>query len=395
MSKHRDISETLTQAIRSGELAPGDKLPAERELAERFGVHRMTVRQATTTLVTNGLVVKRLPAGVFVRTDADVAAKRRLNIVCPAGDLAQASAFIAEGIVQSEADDRTARVLRLYPGDEHLAVEAMASSDPTLLIGLEMDRRGPLLREAKRARDRTVVIGSRMDDAGIASVVGDDEMGLRLAVEYLHGKGHERIALVCSLPGEHNPLMEVQVQQFRHAVHVVGSGDARPREVLRLDPEIFKRGTIPAAAAAVEAYCKRSRRPATAFIGLSEDATHGTASALHQLGLRVPQDVSLLGYAGTPLSAYAIPPHTIIDIGIKGHMQAALAWIKAHELKLDSDDLPPLRQRITPTIIERSSVAEVAETPRGHGGLGDSRAGANDNAASDIRRSATRHLAAR
>ena len=360
MPKHRDISEALTQSIRSGEFRPGDKLPAERELADQFGVHRMTVRQATSTLVANGLVVKRLPAGVFVRPDADLSSHRRLNIICPAGDLAQANAFIAECIAQGEAEGRTPRVLRLYPGDEQLAVEAVASSDPTILIGVEMDRRGPLLRETRKAAEQTVVIGSRLDDAGVASVVGDDELGLRLAVEHLHGKGHERIALVCSLPGEHSPLMEVQVQQFRHAVHVVGSGDAKPREVLRLDPEIYKRGTIPAAAAAVEDYLKRSRNPATAFIGLSEDATHGAAAALDQRGLSVPRDVSLLGYAGTPLSAYAIPPHTIIDIGIKGHMEAALDWIRAHEEGRPEEERPPLRQRIKPTLVERDSVAEVS-----------------------------------
>ena len=368
MPKHRDISEALTAEIRDGAFKPGDQLPTERDLAERFGVHRMTVRQATATLVANGLVVKRLPAGVFVQETTAAVSSRRLNVICPAGDLAQANAFIDETVRLARAEGRSARVLRLYPGDEHLAIEAVASPDPTLLIGIQLDRRGPLFREAKRAHQRVAVIGSRADDAGIASIVGDDEMGLRLAVEHLHGLGHHRIALVCSLPGDENPLMEVQVQQFRHAVELVGNGEARQREVLRLDPKVFESGTIPAAAAAVESYVRRSRKPATAFVGLSEDATHGAAAALYRLGLRVPGDVSLLGYAGTPLSAYAIPPHTIVDIGIAQHIEAAMAWIKGHEEERAKDQLPPLRQRITPTLVARDSTGrppEITKFPAG------------------------------
>lgn len=357
MAKHRQISETITEAIRSGEYLPGQKLPTEREFAEKFGVHRMTVRQATATLAANGLIVKRLPAGIFVRSDVSAVTSQRINIICPGGALAQANAFIMEGIRQAKLRDLKPRILRIYPGDEHLAVEAIASSDPTLLIGIQMDRRGSMLREARRASERVAVIGSRMDHAGLASIVGDDELGLRLAVEYLHKLGHHRIALVCSLPGDTNSLMEVQVQQFRHAVEIVGSGHARPQEVLRLDDAIYEQSTVAAACAAVEGYFKHRREPATAFIGLSEEATHGAAAALHRLGKRVPQDVSLLGYALTPVSAYAIPPHTGIDIGIEGHIEAALAWIDAEGK--DESEKPPLRQRITPLFTERESVAPI------------------------------------
>jgi DNA-binding GntR family transcriptional regulator len=53
---HAQIVERLTDAIASGDLAPGDRLPSERELAAQLGVSRMTLRQALSTLASRGLV---------------------------------------------------------------------------------------------------------------------------------------------------------------------------------------------------------------------------------------------------------------------------------------------------------------------------------------------------
>lgn len=62
------IVRQIQDAIRSGQLAPGDRLPAERELAERFGVSRVTVRDALRSLEVLGLVQIRVGAagGAFV-----------------------------------------------------------------------------------------------------------------------------------------------------------------------------------------------------------------------------------------------------------------------------------------------------------------------------------------
>ncbi len=60
------IRGTLTQAIASGELKPGDKLPTEQQLAEEFGASRPTVNKAVTSLAHDGLVIRRKRAGTVV-----------------------------------------------------------------------------------------------------------------------------------------------------------------------------------------------------------------------------------------------------------------------------------------------------------------------------------------
>src|SRR3954465_5755849 len=71
-SPYRQIAGHLREAIRRGELAPGDKLPSETELIEHYHVARMTVRQAVAELRGEGLVVPEHGRGVFVRSPPPV-----------------------------------------------------------------------------------------------------------------------------------------------------------------------------------------------------------------------------------------------------------------------------------------------------------------------------------
>src|SRR3546814_15580947 len=60
---------TLAERIRSGELAPAEKLPTEQEMIAAFGVSRTVVREAIAALRAEGLVASRQGAGVFVVGD--------------------------------------------------------------------------------------------------------------------------------------------------------------------------------------------------------------------------------------------------------------------------------------------------------------------------------------
>jgi GntR family transcriptional regulator, transcriptional repressor for pyruvate dehydrogenase complex len=58
-----EVIDHIRNAIRAGELRPGDKLPAERDLAEMFQVGRTSVREAIRVLEALGLVQVRVGSG--------------------------------------------------------------------------------------------------------------------------------------------------------------------------------------------------------------------------------------------------------------------------------------------------------------------------------------------
>lgn len=64
---YRQLEHSITEAIRAGELKPGDKLPTEEALAEELALSRPVVRQAYGSLVAGGFIVRKRGRGSFVK----------------------------------------------------------------------------------------------------------------------------------------------------------------------------------------------------------------------------------------------------------------------------------------------------------------------------------------
>jgi GntR family transcriptional regulator len=60
------LHDQIENAIRTGDVKPGDPLPSEREIAEISKVSRITVRKAVQALVGDGLVIQKQGSGTSV-----------------------------------------------------------------------------------------------------------------------------------------------------------------------------------------------------------------------------------------------------------------------------------------------------------------------------------------
>lgn len=63
---HRQLADHVRQAIKMGQLRPGEALPSETEIGERTDLSRTTVRKVMDELVAEGLIVKRSGAATRV-----------------------------------------------------------------------------------------------------------------------------------------------------------------------------------------------------------------------------------------------------------------------------------------------------------------------------------------
>jgi DNA-binding FadR family transcriptional regulator len=72
LQRYEQIAERLAADIRSGLLAPGERLPSERELARALEVSRASVREALAALQLRGVVETRPGAGTFVTAEPPV-----------------------------------------------------------------------------------------------------------------------------------------------------------------------------------------------------------------------------------------------------------------------------------------------------------------------------------
>ncbi|MCT9080608.1 LacI family DNA-binding transcriptional regulator [Streptomyces fulvoviolaceus] len=135
-----------------------------------------------------------------------------------------------------------------------------------------------------------VVAGAREQaPPGVDVVAGDDGTGARLVTEHLIGLGHRRIAHIAG----YGAVGELRRRSFEATMRAHGLVDEELVEPSDMTEEGGYRTTV--------RLLSRPDRP-TAVFAVNDMASVGALSAVEELGLRVPHDVSVVGYDNTNIS---------------------------------------------------------------------------------------------
>lgn len=119
------MAEQIEHAIRSGQLAPGDRLDTEQSLADRYALSRPTVRQAMQELVNKGLLVRRRGIGTQV---VQTQLRRTVELTSLYDDLSAANHEPSTTVLSLKTVPATGPVaegLRLRDGDDVLEVRRL------------------------------------------------------------------------------------------------------------------------------------------------------------------------------------------------------------------------------------------------------------------------------
>ncbi len=106
--KHRLVYQQISQAIKQGDYAAGEKIPPELELGQRFNVSRPTVARALRDLEREGLLVRRPGAGTYVRAIRR-STRELFGIILPHAESGICAQFCAE--IAQFADSRNHAML--------------------------------------------------------------------------------------------------------------------------------------------------------------------------------------------------------------------------------------------------------------------------------------------
>jgi DNA-binding FadR family transcriptional regulator len=131
--RYEQVADRIAADIRSGRLAPGDRLPSERDLARRLEVGRASVREAIASLQVAGLLETRPGAGSFVAQGAD---ERPL----PAADASPSDLLEARALLEP-AVARLASGRGRPDAETEALLDAMASAEDDRAAWNDCDRR--------------------------------------------------------------------------------------------------------------------------------------------------------------------------------------------------------------------------------------------------------------
>ena len=223
-----------------------------------------------------------------------------------------------------------------------------ATVDGFIVIGLEIDR-GEVQQLRRRRVPFVMVDGDAPED--IPAINVDDRRGARAAIMHILSLGHRRIGIV-SLESWHH--------RYEDFTGTLAARFAGYREGLAEygrtidDPDIQVVTVSTSRAGGVEAFTRlwRSESPPTAIVAMSDITALGVLEAAKAHGVRVPDELSIVGFDDLPEAAYATPPLTTVHQPIEEKGRLAAEMLVA---ALDDEESEPVHHLLPTELLVRGS----------------------------------------
>ncbi|HSR23744.1 MAG TPA: LacI family DNA-binding transcriptional regulator [Candidatus Eisenbacteria bacterium] len=138
-------------------------------------------------------------------------------------------------------------------------------------------------------------------------VGADDLAGGRMATRHLVALGHRRIAHLAGSAG-----VSTAVQRRRGYLAALAEAGIAPEPEL-----VVESGYLEATGRRAMERLLRLRRPPTAVFAVNDMAAMGAHAAILASGLRIPEDVAIVGYNDVPLASRLAPPLTTLRVPVR------------------------------------------------------------------------------
>lgn len=359
-TKYEILKHHVLDQIINGDLVKGQKLPTESEMMAAFSVSRYTVRRAISDLENDNYVYRVQGGGSFV---ADWQKKRKQDKAPSV--IGILSTHVASYIFPAIID-----------GADHVISEngfslilANTHNEPKreriALINLMRQNLAGLIIEPTRSATSTpnIDLYEKLRDSGVpmifinatypnfdsVSVVSDDKAAIYEATKYLMAKGHKRIV----------GAFQVDDRQGVNRLDGYMRAYQEQSELLtEFTPVIYKSDEITQVLHHMNNMLVRSadQRP-TAIIAYNDQLAIQIIALAHDLGLRVPEDISVMGFDDFQLSRYLTPSLTTMSHEKErmGQDAASLLIQRIKHRKVQSI-------MYAPKIIERESVKDISHS---------------------------------
>jgi DNA-binding LacI/PurR family transcriptional regulator len=230
-----------------------------------------------------------------------------------------------------EPDEDNGRYVELARGGhaDGLILSGPRSNDPEL-VSLQRD-------------GYPVVLHGQLPGSGIPSVDIDNIGGGQTAVAHLLERGHRRIAMITNAPEQYASCQQ-RLQGYRTALAQAG---------IPFDDQLVQYGNFDEKSGMekIQPLLDLSPRPTAVFVA-SDHVAMGVLRAVRDRGLRVPQDLAIVGFDDITAAQFVQPALTTVQVPAAG-----LGWSAAELLiRIIAQDTPGEYQVVLETeLIVRES----------------------------------------
>jgi DNA-binding LacI/PurR family transcriptional regulator len=209
-----------------------------------------------------------------------------------------------------------------------------------IFIGMTSD--DPQLAEIAASEIPVCIIDFQLDGVGFVST--DNEKGTRLALDHLWSKGHRKITYIGGPAVA--PVALVRERCYQNYMAEKGLGPFS---------EIFRGDFTTRSGYEQTLKLLNSARLPTAIMAANDYMALGAVKALKGKGLRVPQDMSVVGYDNVLAGEYSDPGLTTVG---QNSTEIGLSAVRYLFDKMENRK-PPFTRLINPCLVLRDSVSSV------------------------------------
>jgi GntR family transcriptional regulator of arabinose operon len=305
---HMQVAGMLKDRIRSGIWPDRTAIPSEKELCAEFDVARGTIRQALQTLESEGYLIREQGRGTFVHlAEVNQVALRskRLAFVVPYvrdssiptmlvgfQQVAEEAGFsVIFNHVNNDQSQQERAIVKLI--DEHIAGIGLypVSSEEISLV-----------ERLKESGFPIVLIDRYLRSLSTDYVMTDHFSGIIRGTQYLLDLGHRRVGFVTWL----SPAVSME-HRF------LGYRQALSERQIPFDERLVCRveGYPVIDLTPLQQYLSGEDRP-SAIVAANDQIAIGLYRAAASLSLRIPEDLSIIGFDNLDVSSHLDPPLTTI-----------------------------------------------------------------------------------
>lgn len=326
------------------------KNPSIREIARLSGASPATVSRALRgkvagTALNHNILQVAESCGYFKRT----ASKRSALIICLNGYEAENSdcAFMLERHLSGSAPGFGFELKNVYCSESELgALLAKYPADGLIIIG-EEDRTAP-----RKYPLPTVVTKAYTIDANVSSVNFDEVIGSVKMLQYLKELGHRRVGFFADrviAATDYSKPRRFMLPQ----IYALAGLEYSPELIFAEDFPPYRHG--PAVAAAVRHFLKAG---VTAVFMIDDCYAPAFYAEIPACGLRIPNDISVVGYDDSRLSMLISPHLTTVR---PPYEQMARETFHILKERIADPTLPRVRVMVEPELVIRDSAAPPNE----------------------------------
>ncbi len=366
-----NIVEELKEKIINGEFPADEPLPTQIEFAKMFNTSEITSRRALMELVNEGLIYRVRGKGSFVNKDFGKATDiqngdntyqkiKRIYFVYPNISLQALSHRFYQELMDG-INERCKQVnidFQLWnigkqgniPDEDDAGFIILTHVQGSKEISLNM------IEMWKKENRKIVTVHFYYPHLRIPYVVIDNLTGGYLATQHLLSLGHEKIGII--LTGK--SLIEIN-QEF--SLRMEGYKLALSQHQIDFNSSYvsFATGNLETEEMGYEGMKSllEIRNPPTAVVVTSDYKAFGAMEAAKDHGLRVPEDISIVGFDDTPFGKYSSPQLTTINQNsLKLGKRAVELLVENYQHQLNDSIL---KDEIVPELVIRESTKVVSE----------------------------------